>query len=232
MKEEAHSGLCDWRNRQEGAGNHRKRLKHQCFLLNAFYSITYRTPRCLVQKSFIICSSKKKAGHGESDGGVPQPRNTSLERFAIESPRNSAKPTTWRAQAALPTCHPSGRKWRPGLRCRAGDARSKGESAWPSFHPPHDSARKKCYLCTDSRMRTKSQGKSCEGSNGVGERKWSSVETRIRKEEIKKDTSVFVAQIYKKAVNERKRLRVKESKRLREEGTKRGRDEERKSLRD
>ena len=213
MKEEAHSGLCDWRNRQEGAREIiGKRLKHQCFLLNAFYSITYRTPRCLVQKSFIICSSKKKAGHGESDGGVPQPRNTSRERFAIESPRNSAKPTTWRAQAALPTCHPSGRRWRPGLRCRAGDARSKGESAWPSFHPPHDSARKKCYLCTDSRMRTKSQGKSCEGSNGVGERKWSSVATRIRKEEIKKATSVFVVQIYKKAVRETKRERVKETK--------------------
>ena len=81
-------------------------------------------------------------------------------------------------------------------------------------------------------MRTKSQGKSCEGSNGVGERKWSSVATRIRKEEIKKDTSVFVAQIYKKAVNERKSQRVKEtksqrvkeSKRLREEETKRRRD--------
>ena len=81
-------------------------------------------------------------------------------------------------------------------------------------------------------MRTKSQGKSCEGSNGVGERKWSSVATRIQKEEIKKDTSVFVAQIYKKAVNERKRLRVKESKRLREEGTKRRRDKESKSQRD
>ena len=73
-------------------------------------------------------------------------------------------------------------------------------------------------------MRTKSQGKSCEGSNGVGERKWSSVETRIRKEEIKKDSSVFVVQIYKKAVRETKRERVKE--------TKRQKDEERKSQRD
>ena len=81
-------------------------------------------------------------------------------------------------------------------------------------------------------MRTKSQGKSCEGSNGVGERKWSSVATRIRKEEIKKDTSVFVVQIYKKAVRETKRERVKESKRLREEGTKRLRDEETKRRRD
>ena len=70
-------------------------------------------------------------------------------------------------------------------------------------------------------MRTKSQGKSCEGSNGVGERKWSSVATRIRKEEIKKATSVFVVQIYKKAVNERKRLRVKEAKRQRDKETKR-----------
>ena len=81
-------------------------------------------------------------------------------------------------------------------------------------------------------MRTKSQGKSCEGSNGVGERKWSSVATRIRKEEIKKATSVFVVQIDKKAVRETKRERVKESKRLREEGTKRRRDEETKSQRD
>ena len=81
-------------------------------------------------------------------------------------------------------------------------------------------------------MRTKSQGKSCEGSNGVGERKWSSVETRIRKEEIKKDTSVFVAQIYKKAVRETKRERVKETKRQRDEETKRQRVKETKRLRD
>ena len=46
----------------------------------------------------------------------------------------------------------------------------------------------------------------------MGERKWSSVETRIRKEEIKKATSVFVVQIYKKAVRETKRERVKETK--------------------
>ena len=81
-------------------------------------------------------------------------------------------------------------------------------------------------------MRTKSQGKSCEGSNGVGERKWSSVETRIQKEEIKKDTSVFVAQIYKKAVRETKRERVKETKRLRVKETKRQKEEERKSRRE
>lgn len=73
------------------------------------------------------------------------------------------------------------------------------------------------------RMRTKSQGKSCEGSNGVGERKWSSVATRIRKEEIKKDTSVFVVQIYKKAVNERKSQRDEERKRQRDEESKRRR---------
>ena len=81
-------------------------------------------------------------------------------------------------------------------------------------------------------MRTKSQGKSCEGSNGVGERKWSSVETRIRKEEIKKATSVFVVQIYKKAVRETKRERVKESKRLRVKETKSQRDKETKRVRD
>ena len=81
-------------------------------------------------------------------------------------------------------------------------------------------------------MRTKSQGKSCEGSNGVGERKWSSVETRIRKEEIKKATSVFVVQIYKKAVRETKRERVKETKRQKDEETKSQRDEERKRGRD
>ena len=81
-------------------------------------------------------------------------------------------------------------------------------------------------------MRTKSQGKSCEGSNGVGERKWSSVATRIRKEEIKKDTSVFVVQIYKKAVRETKRERVKEKKRQRDKKTKSQREEERKRGRD
>ena len=80
-------------------------------------------------------------------------------------------------------------------------------------------------------MRTKSQGKSCEGSNGVGERKWSSVETRIQKEEIKKDTSVFVAQIYKKAVRETKRERVKETKRLRVKETKRQKDKKTKRRR-
>ena len=80
-------------------------------------------------------------------------------------------------------------------------------------------------------MRTKSQGKSCEGSNGVGERKWSSVETRIRKEEIKKATSVFVVQIYKKAVRETKREREKESKSQRVKETKRGRDKESKRQR-
>ena len=74
-------------------------------------------------------------------------------------------------------------------------------------------------------MRTKSQGKSCEGSNGVGERKWSSVATRIRKEEIKKDTSVFVVQIYKKAVRERKSQRDEETKSQRDEERKRGREE-------
>ena len=81
-------------------------------------------------------------------------------------------------------------------------------------------------------MRTKSQGKSCEGSNGVGERKWSSVATRIQKEEIKKDSSVFVVQIYKKAVRETKRERVKETKRRRDKKTKRLRDKETKSQRD
>lgn len=81
-------------------------------------------------------------------------------------------------------------------------------------------------------MRTKSQGKSCEGSNGVGERKWSSVATRIRKEEIKKDTSVFVVQIYKKAVNERKRQRDEERKGQRDEKTKRLRGKEAKRRRD
>lgn len=39
-----------------------KRLKHQCFLLNAFYSITYRTPRCLVQKKFHHLFIKEKGG--------------------------------------------------------------------------------------------------------------------------------------------------------------------------
>ena len=81
-------------------------------------------------------------------------------------------------------------------------------------------------------MRTKSQGKSCEGSNGVGERKWSSVATRIRKEEIKKDSSVFVVKIYKKAVRETKRERVKETKRQKDEETKRQREEGTKSQRD
>ena len=60
----------------------------------------------------------------------------------------------------------------------------------------------------------------------MGERKWSLVETRIRKEEIKKDSSVFVVQIYKKAVRETKRERVKETKRQKDEETKRQKDKE------